>query len=430
MYSCIITLLSYLSFVIAGNVTVSGTDKTKTCTVYANGSQQDDVPHIKEAFETCGTDGIVIFPASETYWIASRLNPTFNNVHIEWRGVWQYSDNLTYWRNNGYPIVFQNHHAGFIISGSRINITGYGTGGIDGNGNVWYNAEQNITHPGRPMPFVFWNVSEVAVTDFFVKDPQLWSLNIMNGTNMRFSGIYCNATALNAPYGVNWVQNTDGFDTMDVNNVWLENFVYEGGDDCIAIKPRSYNVNVNNVTCAGGNGIAIGSLGQYLEDSSVENVQVNNVKIVPARSGVGPGNGACIKTWIGSLALQTAGNGGYESGGVPRGGGWGVVRNCLFSNFHLQNPRVGTAISQTSGHNGSAYLPSKMQVSNVVFVNFTGTVNSTKGYNELGCSTTHPCFNIAYENVLNSTGKDVNYIVENNTVSESFFVPSNGYFDW
>lgn len=61
------------------------------------------------------------------------------------------------------------------------------------------------------MPFVFWNVSDVVVEDFFVKDPPLWSLNIMNGTNMRFNNIYNNATAVNAPYGQNWVQNTDGF---------------------------------------------------------------------------------------------------------------------------------------------------------------------------------------------------------------------------
>lgn len=67
---------------------------------------------------------------------------------------------------------------------------------------------------------------------------------------------------------------------MDVKNVHLNNFVYQGGDDCIAVKPRSYNVFANNITCRGGNGIAIGSLGQYLEDSSVENVQVTNVKVM------------------------------------------------------------------------------------------------------------------------------------------------------
>lgn len=67
---------------------------------------------------------------------------------------------------------------------------------------------------------------------------------------------------------------------MDCNNVTLRNFIYQGGDDCIAIKPRSYNIDVKNVTCRGGNGIAIGSLGQYLEDSSVENVTVSDVKVI------------------------------------------------------------------------------------------------------------------------------------------------------
>jgi len=410
--------------VFAGGVNVTTDGKIQVCTVHANGNEQDDVPNILKAFTTCGSDSTVVFPEDQTYWIGTKLNPILSNVEIEWRGLWQYSADMAYWRNNSYPIAFQNHHAGFIITGNNIRINGYGTGGINGNGNVWYNAEHNVTQPGRPMPFVFWNVSDVTVQDFYVKDPQLWSLNIMNGTNMHFNGIYNNATAVNAPYGENWVQNTDGFDTMDVNNIWLENFVYQGGDDCVAIKPRSYNVNIRNATCHGGNGIAIGSLGQYLEDSSVENVQVNDVTILPNNGGIG--HGAYIKTWIGSLALQGTGPSTYESGGVPRGGGWGVVRNILFSNFHLTNATDATAITQSSGDNGTAYLPSKMQVSNVAFVNFTGTVTAqTKEDNEIECSTTHPCFNIAYEKVLSSPGKESSFLVENNTVSGSFFVPSN-----
>lgn len=64
---------------------------------------------------------------------------------------------------------------------------------------------------------------------------------------MWFDDIYVNATALSAPFGVNWVQNTDGFDTMDANNIKLTNMVYQGGDDCIAVKPRTYNLFVQNV---------------------------------------------------------------------------------------------------------------------------------------------------------------------------------------
>lgn len=61
------------------------------------------------------------------------------------------------------------------------------------------------------MPFQFWNVSSVSVKNFYVLQPQLWSINIMNGTDMVFQNIYTNATSPEAPRGWNWVQNTDGF---------------------------------------------------------------------------------------------------------------------------------------------------------------------------------------------------------------------------
>jgi polygalacturonase len=226
-YSVVLPLGLALTSTVDAAVNKSGQN---TCIVKANGHQKDDVPDILKAFKECGHGGTVIFPEDQSYWIATRLNPVINDVVIEWRGKWtvsksklylfltrqytdriKFSDDLDYWRNNSYPIAFQNHHAGFVITGHNIKIDGYGTGGIDGNGNVWYTAEQGTTLPGRPMPFVFWNVSDVSVENFYVKDPQLWSLNIMNGTNMRFNNIYCNATAVNAPYGKNWVQNTDGF---------------------------------------------------------------------------------------------------------------------------------------------------------------------------------------------------------------------------
>jgi len=66
---------------------------------------------------------------------------------------------------------------------------------------------------------------------------------------------------------------------MDAYNIRLRNFVYQGGDDCIAIKPRSYNSVVQNMTCYGGNGPAIGSLGQYPEDASVESVKITDVTV-------------------------------------------------------------------------------------------------------------------------------------------------------
>jgi polygalacturonase len=41
--------------------------------------------------------------------------------------------------------------------------------------------------------------------------PQLWAINMINATNIVFDNIYVNATSPEAPEGINWVQNTDGF---------------------------------------------------------------------------------------------------------------------------------------------------------------------------------------------------------------------------
>lgn len=112
---------------------------------------------------------------------------------------------------------------------------------------------------------------------------------------------------------------------MDSRNIVLENFVYQGGDDCIAIKPRSYNIYIRNVTCISGNGIAIGSLGQYLDDASVENVHIDGATIVKGGAQDNIGNAVYIKTWVGELVQ--GGDRDYESDYQPRGGGWGGVRN-------------------------------------------------------------------------------------------------------
>jgi galacturan 1,4-alpha-galacturonidase len=125
----------------------------------------------------------------------------------------QFSDSLAHWRqpSSTYPITFQNHRASFILSGSRIQISGHSTGGINGNGNVWYDDEKAKTREGRPMPFVLWNITKSSVKKFFVRDPPLWGVNVMNGTDMVFEDLVVNATAVKAPRGKNWVQNTDGF---------------------------------------------------------------------------------------------------------------------------------------------------------------------------------------------------------------------------
>jgi hypothetical protein len=77
-----------------------------------------------------------------------------------------------------------------------------------------------------------------------------------------------------------------------------------------------FSANSFQITCHGGNGIAIGSLGQYLEDSSVVNVVFKDVNVLNNNNDLH--DSAYIKTWMGGQVPQSS----YESGGLPRGGGW------------------------------------------------------------------------------------------------------------
>jgi hypothetical protein len=135
----------------------------QVCTVLPLGNRTDDVPQILDAFSRCNNGGTVVFPQGQTYWIAQRLNPVLYDVTIRWGGTWLFSDDITMWRNNTFHIDFQNHWTAFALSGERIYIDGNGTGGINGNGNAWYDVEQALTQPGRPMAFTPWNVTELVV---------------------------------------------------------------------------------------------------------------------------------------------------------------------------------------------------------------------------------------------------------------------------
>lgn len=183
---------------------------------------------------------------------------------------------------------------------------------------------------------------------------------------------------------------------MDSSNIRLTNFLYQGGDDCIAIKPRSHQIAIRNVTCVSGNGIAVGSLGQYLEDSSVSNVAIDGATLIKGGAQGNIKNAVYIKTWVGQLV--SGGDRDYESDYQPRGGGWGAVRNLLFSNFEVHGASAGGVITQNSGDNGTAAGTSNMLVSNVAFVNFTGYLDNKQTTASVSCSTRNPCYNIEYAN--------------------------------
>lgn len=115
--------------------------------------------------------------------------------------------------------------------------------------------------------------------------------------------------------------------------------------------------------------------------------------------------GVYIKTWVGALVPQDS----YESGGQARGAGWGSVRNILFSNFHYDRANNAPLITQDNGNNGSYSGTSLMEVSNIAFVNFTGSLSSTTNRASISCSSQYPCYNLDFKgmDLLGSGGEQI-----------------------
>jgi galacturan 1,4-alpha-galacturonidase len=101
--------------------------------------------------------------------------------------------------------------------------------------------------------------------------------------------------------------------------------VYQGGDDCLALKPNSSMITARNVTCYGGTGIAFGSIGQYKgQVDYIQDVYVEDITISGGQHEAQ--NGLYFKSWQG-IADGTPPNGG--------GGGIGFAQNITARNIRV-----------------------------------------------------------------------------------------------
>jgi galacturan 1,4-alpha-galacturonidase len=107
-----------------------------------------------------------------------------------------------------------------------------------------------------------------------------------------------------------------------------ENMVYQGGDDCLALKPNSSMIIAKNVTCYGGTGIAFGSIGQYKGQLDyIKDVYMENISLYPSRQHQQK-NGLYFKSWMG-----------YEIGTPPNGGGGGegYAENIKIKDVYMED---------------------------------------------------------------------------------------------
>ncbi|KAJ7779678.1 putative rhamnogalacturonase A [Mycena metata] len=356
-----------------------------TCTVHAAGNGTDDAPAILAAFAKCGKGGNIVLP-SANYTISQPMTTHLEGGQFDLHGYLSFTPDIDYWIANSYRFPFQNQSIAWHITGRDFVVDGHGTGGVFGNGQVWYSWARGAGNLyGRPMSVSITNATRAVVKNFRIIQPQFWSSLVWNSTDILLTDFYVNATNLDpAANGGNWVQNTDGSDTYESARITYRNWVYQGGDDCIAFKPNSTQITVRNVSCTAVNGMTFGSIGQYpssfdiLQDIHIEDVVVKNHPTAQLDGG------AYFKSWIG-VNVGIPPNGG--------GGGSGYCKNVTIKNLHVINATVPLLLTSelTYSQLNATYANTSTFVwDSVHFYNVTGT-STTGQVIDFECSTAAPC---------------------------------------
>ncbi|OIW28660.1 exopolygalacturonase [Coniochaeta ligniaria NRRL 30616] len=348
-------------------------------------SSQNATDDISDAFlqglKEANHGGTLYLPKGHTYMIGKPLDLTFlNDVHVQLDGTIRFTNDTPYWQANAYRHPFQNSIMFWKWGGKDIKI--HGTGVLDGNGQRWWNefAGLEILDPTnaylRPVLFYAENATGLDIEGIHLKDSPCWTTFIVTSKDIAFRDVACTAESNNATA---LPKNTDFFDSLNVENVTVERAWVNIGDDCFSPKSNASGVHVDTMYCNGTHGASMGSIGQYAgEKSIIEDVLIENVWLLNGQ------HGARLKTWAGPDV------------------GYGYINNVTFRNFWNANNEYAAFLDScyfNINETTCAAYPSQVNITNVLFQNFTGYTSGKYGraVARLTCSPNAVCENITLE---------------------------------
>ncbi|KAJ5952962.1 Glucose/ribitol dehydrogenase [Penicillium vulpinum] len=369
--------------------------RTRTCHVANRGRGRDDSDNVLKAVRKCNNGGKVVFDAGKTYTIAKAIDMSaLKHVDLVINGHVLFSDDTDYWQKNAFSHVYQNATTFFQIGGEDVNV--YGTGTLDGNGQVWYDLYAEDPLILRPILVGIIGLNGGTIGPLKLRYSPQWYHFVANSSNLIFDGIDISGFSTSE----HEAKNTDGWDLYRSTNIVIQNSVINNGDDCVSFKPNVTDMLVQNLHCNGSHGISVGSLGQYKgEVDIVENVLVSNISMFNASDG------ARIKVWPGSpAALSTD---------LQGGGGLGRVKNITYDGMIIDNVDYAIEVTQCYGQKNLTLCneyPSKLVIEDVYFKNIKGVTSGKRDplVAMIVCSSPDVCKNINAENidVISPKGKD------------------------
>ncbi|KXH68760.1 glycosyl hydrolase family 28 [Colletotrichum salicis] len=356
-----------------------------TYTLRASENDLDDVSdELVEGLKLANNGGTLHLPANQTFIIGKPLDLTWlNDVHVHWEGEIKFTNDTPYWQANAFHHPFQNSIMFWKWGGKDVKL--YGQGVLNGNGQRWWNefAGLEILDPTnaylRPILFYAENATGLSIEGIHFKDSPCWTTFIVTSKDISFTDVIVTAETNNHTAEP---KNTDFFDSLNVEDVRVKRAWVNIGDDCFSPKSNATNIHVDTMYCNGTHGQSIGSLGQYAgEKSFVQDVVIENVWMLNGQ------HGARLKTWAGPNI------------------GYGYIDNVTFRNFWQANNEytafIDSCYFNINATTCAAY-PSQMNISNILFENFSGYSSGKYGraVAKLTCSTNPNavCDNIQFKN--------------------------------
>jgi polygalacturonase len=238
------------------------------------------------------------------------------------------------------------------IKGKNLTITGASGHVISGNGAAYWDGQGSNGGSDKPDHFiVLKDLINSKVTNLNIENWPVHCFDITGGDGLYMSDLTLDNTAGDAANsksgGLPAAHNSDGFDISSTSNMILANSVVKNQDDCVAVT-SGYNVTITGMTCSGGHGLSIGSVGGK-SNNTVVDITFSDSTITDSE------NGCRIKTNSGTT---------------------GTIENITYANITLSGiSDYGIDIQQDYLNGGPTGDPTDgVIISGVTFYNVTGTV--------------------------------------------------------
>ncbi|CAM8988270.1 unnamed protein product [Rhodiola kirilowii] len=229
------------------------------------------------------------------------------------------------------------------------NMIFLGTGGLlDGQGAAsWFDNDCD-TNPDCTLPasnVYIYQSSNIFVRNLNSINPKGYNFQIDGSSNIKLRRL-----RLSAPKDS---PNTDGFHITNSTLVKIAKSVISSGGDCASFGAGSNNVAFERIICNSGTGISIGYLGKSENELEVKNITVKNITLSDTEYGLR------FKTWVTPYPNK--------------------AHAIKFEDITMTNVKNPIFVNQELKSEYAKAKASHVKISDVHFVNITGTTTSEAG---------------------------------------------------